>query len=197
MAAIPKVASCAQAEMEGLATSVRKVARLLWALHLSFMDGFDEVRLMSARGVRVWHAVQAAGLFVTLSETCDPQNMTALPWHAAHAMVRSSRARKPWPACLRYCRLADAPVAQNMIGLLKQHYPSQLMPQLAAHCQATLDAAAAAFPSRRHVDAGPLQSFVTAVEVICLERVRICGASPREPCFRLSSRAQPLELLFQ
>ena len=33
-----------QAEMEALATSVRKVARLLWALHLSFLDGFDEVR---------------------------------------------------------------------------------------------------------------------------------------------------------
>lgn len=32
-------------EMEALATSVRKVARLLWALHLSFLDGFDEVAL--------------------------------------------------------------------------------------------------------------------------------------------------------
>ena len=34
---------CVQAEMEQLATTVRKVARLLWALHLSFLDGFDEV----------------------------------------------------------------------------------------------------------------------------------------------------------
>lgn len=34
-------------EMEALATSVRKVARLLWALHLSFLDGFDEVLLAS------------------------------------------------------------------------------------------------------------------------------------------------------
>lgn len=31
-------------EMDALATSLRKVARLLWALHLSFLDGFDEVR---------------------------------------------------------------------------------------------------------------------------------------------------------
>jgi hypothetical protein len=30
-------------QMAALATSVRKVARLLWALHLSFLDGFDEV----------------------------------------------------------------------------------------------------------------------------------------------------------
>lgn len=29
--------------MDALATSLRKVARLLWALHLSFLDGFDEV----------------------------------------------------------------------------------------------------------------------------------------------------------
>ncbi len=31
-------------EMDVLATSLRKIARLLWALHLSFLDGFDEVR---------------------------------------------------------------------------------------------------------------------------------------------------------
>jgi hypothetical protein len=37
-----------KAEMEGLATTVRKVARLLWALHLSFLDGFDEARSSAA-----------------------------------------------------------------------------------------------------------------------------------------------------
>ncbi|EIE24279.1 hypothetical protein COCSUDRAFT_41535 [Coccomyxa subellipsoidea C-169] len=81
-------------EMDVLATSLRKIARLLWALHLSFLDGFDE----------------------------------------------------------------------NMLNLLKQQYPSQLMPQLAETSQGALEAAAAAFPSKRRVDESNLQLFVNAVE---------------------------------
>ncbi|CAL8462165.1 g1696 [Coccomyxa elongata] len=81
-------------QMDALATSLRKVARLLWALHLSFLDGFDE----------------------------------------------------------------------NMLNLLKQQYPSQLMPQLAEHSQGALDAAAAAFPSSPRVDKTNLQLLVNSVE---------------------------------
>ena len=54
--------------------------------------------------------------------------------------------------------------AQNMMGLLKQQYPSQLMPQLAARSQEALGAAAAAFPTARAVDPSGLQLFVSAVE---------------------------------
>jgi hypothetical protein len=52
-----------------------------------------------------------------------------------------------------------------MINLLKQQYPSELMPQLAAHSQGALDAAVAAFPQQRRVDASSLQLFISAVEV--------------------------------
>lgn len=31
-------------QMDALATCVRRVARLLWSVHVSFMDGFDEVQ---------------------------------------------------------------------------------------------------------------------------------------------------------
>ena len=31
-------------QMDALATCVRRVARLLWSVHVSFMDGFDEVK---------------------------------------------------------------------------------------------------------------------------------------------------------
>ena len=31
-------------EIETLAVSMRKTARLIWALHLSFQEGFDEVQ---------------------------------------------------------------------------------------------------------------------------------------------------------
>ena len=55
-----------------------------------------------------------------------------------------------------------------MMGLLKQQYPSQLMPQLAARSQEALEAAASAFPSARGVDATGLQLFVSAVEVRAL-----------------------------
>lgn len=54
---------------------------------------------------------------------------------------------------------------QNMLNLLKQQYPSQLMPQLAEHSQGALEAAAAAFPGKRNVDESNLQLFVNAVEV--------------------------------
>lgn len=54
---------------------------------------------------------------------------------------------------------------QNMLSMLKQQYPSQLMPQLAQHSQGALEAAAAAFPGKRRVDESNLQLFVTAVEV--------------------------------
>ncbi|BDA46028.1 hypothetical protein COCOBI_08-1200 [Coccomyxa sp. Obi] len=81
-------------KMDALATSLRKVARLLWALHLSFLDGFDE----------------------------------------------------------------------NMLNLLKQQYPSQLMPQLAQHSQGAIEAAAAAFPSKPRVDETSLQLLVNSVE---------------------------------
>lgn len=30
-------------EMDALATCVRRLARLLWSVHVSFVDGFDEV----------------------------------------------------------------------------------------------------------------------------------------------------------
>lgn len=55
---------------------------------------------------------------------------------------------------------------QNMLNLLKQQYPSQLMPQLAETSQGALEAAAAAFPSKRRVNESNLQLFVNAVEVI-------------------------------
>lgn len=54
---------------------------------------------------------------------------------------------------------------QNMLNLLKQHYPSQLMPQLAQYSQAALDDCVTAFPSKRAVETSGLQSFITAVEV--------------------------------
>lgn len=54
---------------------------------------------------------------------------------------------------------------QNMLNLLKQQYPSQLMPQLAEHSQGALEAAATAFPSKPRVDKTNLQLFVNSVEV--------------------------------
>ena len=52
-----------QAEMEQLATTVRKVARLLWALHLSFLDGFDEVSIMDTYPWRPAHCSQSESPF--------------------------------------------------------------------------------------------------------------------------------------
>ena len=82
-------------QMDALATCVRRVARLLWSVHVSFVDGFDE----------------------------------------------------------------------NMLYLLQQQYPSDLMPLLAEHSQGALQEAVDAFPARDCVISSNLTLFVTAVEV--------------------------------
>ena len=82
-------------QMGALATCVRRVARLLWSVHVSFVDGFDE----------------------------------------------------------------------NMLYLLQQQYPSELMPLLAEHSQGALQEAVDAFPSKDCVISSNLTLFVTAVEV--------------------------------
>lgn len=60
-----------------------------------------------------------------------------------------------------------------MLNLLKQHYPSQLMPQLALYSQAALEDCVAAFPSQRKVESSGLQSFITAVEVHAITKPNI------------------------
>ena len=81
--------------MDALATCVRRVARLLWSVHVSFVDGFDE----------------------------------------------------------------------NMLYLLQQQYPSDLMPLLAEHSQGSLQEAVDAFPGKDCILSSNLTLFVTAVEV--------------------------------
>ncbi|CAL5227833.1 g10862 [Coccomyxa viridis] len=83
-----------KAQMDALATCVRRVARLLWSINVSFVDGFDE----------------------------------------------------------------------NMLYLLQQQYPSDLMPLLAEHSQGALQEAVDAFPGKDCVISSNLTLFVTAVE---------------------------------
>ncbi|KAK9806935.1 hypothetical protein WJX72_007993 [[Myrmecia] bisecta] len=81
-------------DMQHLATSVRKMARLLWALHLTFQEGFGE----------------------------------------------------------------------DMMAMLKQQYPSRLMPQLVQASQGALQDLLEAFPNSAVVPSTNLHSFLTAVE---------------------------------
>ena len=83
-----------------------------------------------------------------------------------HACTKRACRRACWHCLLSATQLSKLHVrrAQNMMGLLKQQYPSQLMPQLAARSQEALGAAAAAFPTARAVDPSGLQLFVSAVE---------------------------------
>lgn len=85
--------SLPQTEMQTLATCVRKLARLLWTLHLTFQEGFDE----------------------------------------------------------------------NMMAMLKQQYPSRLMPQLVQSSQATLQDMLDAFPNEDRVNSSNMRQFATAV----------------------------------
>lgn len=70
-----------------------------------------------------------------------------------------------------------------MLNLLKQQYPSQLMPQLAEHSQGALDAAAAAFPSSLRVNKTNLQLLVNSVEAgICTYVAIKLGFRPKKMC---------------
>ena len=42
--------SLPEVQMQAMATTIRRAARLLWALHLSFQEGFDEVPRPHAAG---------------------------------------------------------------------------------------------------------------------------------------------------
>ena len=53
---------------------------------------------------------------------------------------------------------------QNMVEMLRQQYPRQLMPQLAAASQGALNDACAAFPASPLVPSVNLHFLVAAVE---------------------------------
>jgi hypothetical protein len=62
--------------MESLATSIRRLARLIWTLHLNFADGFDAAIITAIgekdRGVVRWLAVSGFPVHLTpdASATC-------------------------------------------------------------------------------------------------------------------------------
>ena len=56
---------------------------------------------------------------------------------------------------------------QNMLYLLQQQYPADLMPLLAEHSQGALLEAVDAFPTESSVISSNLTLFATAVEVPC------------------------------
>lgn len=55
---------------------------------------------------------------------------------------------------------------QNMLEMLKQQYPAQMMPELARQTQGSLEDMLGAFPNRTHVPKAHLHGLVSAVEAL-------------------------------
>ena len=72
------------ADVQELATCIRRVARLLWAVHLSFQQGFDGVRSPSHRLKQAhWHLrIRSSSLdkeVTTMHNTRGAQQVCGLP----------------------------------------------------------------------------------------------------------------------
>lgn len=136
--------SLPQTEMQTLATCVRKLARLLWTLHLTFQEACTPSHLHTCNSNVCQHRpscyldkLLSVALYVVVNLWC-----MAVLRHLGnifHCLVMPVGGF----AHLIALRPINSNVNmqgfdENMMAMLKQQYPARLMPQLVSSSQATL-----------------------------------------------------------